>query len=69
MQPVRSSAPAMGIGRKVYIRAEGHPGPTFAPFGDMAKASPDWDYHGVACGHEIMIEMPGELAEILLKLA
>jgi pimeloyl-ACP methyl ester carboxylesterase len=69
MQPVRSAKAAEDIKRKVYIRAEGHPGPTFAPFGEMAKSTPGWDYHAVACGHEVMIEMPNELAEILLKLA
>ena len=69
MQPVRSAAPAQSIARKVYIRAEGHPGLTFAPFGEMAKATPGWDYRAVACGHEAMIEMPQELAGILQDLA
>jgi pimeloyl-ACP methyl ester carboxylesterase len=69
MQPLRSTAAAQGIAKKVYIRAAGHPGPTFAPFGEMAKASAGWDYHEVACGHEIMIEMPQELARILMNLA
>lgn len=69
MQPVRSASPAMRIGRRVYIRAEGHPGPTFAPFGDMARSTPGWNYHVLPCGHEIMIEMPRELADILLQLA
>lgn len=67
-QPVRTKGAWKKIPRKVYIRAEGHPGPVFAPFGDMARASKDWDYHAMPCGHEIMIEMPNELAEILLGL-
>ncbi|MGE3246120.1 MAG: alpha/beta fold hydrolase [Beijerinckiaceae bacterium] len=69
MQPSRNAGTWKKIPRKAYIRAEGHPGAVFAPFGDMAKASKDWDYHGVACGHEIMIEMPRELSKILLGLA
>ncbi len=69
MQPVRSKGQWRQVKRKVYIRAEGHPGPTFAPFGEMARAAADWEYHAVACGHEVMIEMPAELAAILLDLA
>ena len=68
IQPVRTKAAWKQVRRKVYIRAEGHPGPVFAPFGDMAKAAPDWDYHAIPCGHEIMIEMPKQLADILLSL-
>ena len=69
MQPVQAKGEWQKVKRKVYIRAEGHPGPTFAPFGEMARTTPGWDYHAVACGHEVMIEMPDELAEILLNLA
>lgn len=69
MQPVRTSGVWQSVRRKVYIRAEGHPGPTFAPFGEMARATEGWEYHAVACGHEVMIEMPDELASILLELA
>jgi len=68
IQPVRTSGEWKKVPRKVYIRAAGHPGPVFALFGDMAKASADWDYHAVHCGHEVMIEMPKELADILLSL-
>lgn len=68
MQPVRTKGAWKKIPRKVYIRAEGHPTPVFEPFGSMAKDSGDWEYHGMPCGHEIMIEMPKELAEMLLGL-
>lgn len=68
MQPVVHDGEWEHIARKVYIRAEGHPTPVFQPFGDMARDSADWDYHSVPCGHEVMIEMPDELAEILLSL-
>jgi len=69
MQPVREQGNWRNIARKVYIRAKGHPTPVFAPFGDMARDAGDWDYHEVACGHEVMIEAPDELAALLLKLA
>lgn len=69
IQPVRTQGAWKKVPHKVYIRAEGHPGPVFAPFGDMAKASPDWEYHTMTCGHEIMIEQPKELADILLGVA
>lgn len=69
MQPVRTKGEWEKVKRKVYIRAQGHPGPTFATFGEMAKTTAGWDYHDVACGHEVMVEMPQELTDILLKLA
>ena len=69
MQPVRTTGVWQSVKRKVYIRAEGHPGPTFAPFGEAARANPAWEYHAVSCGHEVMIEMPRELAAILMGLA
>ncbi len=66
MQPVCAPGEWKRTRRKVYIRAGGHPSPTFAPFGDAAKAANDWSYHEVTCGHEVMIEQPHELARILL---
>lgn len=69
MQPVRAPGAWKNVARKAYIRAAGHPSPTFAPFEAMAKTTSGWTSHEVACGHEVMIEMPRELTEILLGLA
>jgi pimeloyl-ACP methyl ester carboxylesterase len=57
------------IPQKVYIKAGAYAASPFGPFAERCKADPAWDYHEIACGHEIMIEKPAELTEILLGLA
>ena len=52
------------IARKTYIRASAYPS---APFdAALAKARADgWRTYEVACGHDVMIDAPDRLAEIL----
>ena len=69
MQPVKAAGEWKSIKRKLYIRAAGHPLPTFARFGDALRNDPQWTYREVSCGHEVMIEQPQELAGMLLELA
>jgi pimeloyl-ACP methyl ester carboxylesterase len=33
-----------------------------------APADPGWDYFDVDCGHDVMVDRPDELAEILMRL-
>ncbi|MBM3609705.1 MAG: alpha/beta hydrolase [Alphaproteobacteria bacterium] len=69
MQPVQAQGAWKSIARKMYIRAAGHPLPTFARFGDALRNDPAWIYRETTCGHEVMIEQPQELAGMLLELA
>jgi len=69
MQPVKAPGEWKSISRKMYIRAAGHPLPTFARFGDALRDDPDWIYREVSCGHEVMIEQPQQLSAMLLELA
>ncbi len=54
---------------KAYIQAGKHPQPTFKEFADKYQDAPGWQFYSLPCGHEIMIDMPAELAEIYLELA
>lgn len=51
--------------RKVYIRATGFPSENFDEVRDRLSATAEWEIHQIACGHDIMLDRPDELAEIL----
>jgi pimeloyl-ACP methyl ester carboxylesterase len=57
------------IPQKVFIRAAAYANSPFGPFAERCKADPAWRYAEIDCGHEVMIERPGELTDILLSLA
>ena len=53
------------IPRKIYIRASGYPSASFEAAYARACANPAWQTFEVPCGHDIMINMPDRLVEIL----
>lgn len=54
------------IGKKTYIRATAYPSPYFDAGLASARAK-NWRIHEVACGHDVMLDMPERLTEILLE--
>jgi pimeloyl-ACP methyl ester carboxylesterase len=52
------------IARKVYIRATGYPSEPFDRAMASARAK-GWQVHELACGHDVMLDQPEQLAEIL----
>jgi hypothetical protein len=59
-----------GVRRKVYVLAEGWgTGPGFRRYHDMVKDDPAWVVHALPSGHDVMLDMPAELADILLRVA
>jgi pimeloyl-ACP methyl ester carboxylesterase len=57
------------IKKKTYVRAEGYPSAYFAGFYDKLRVDPAWTVIGLPCGHDIMVDMPERLAEILEQAA
>jgi pimeloyl-ACP methyl ester carboxylesterase len=57
------------IKKKTYVRAEGYPAAYFAGFYERLKADPDWRAIALPCGHDVMVDMPERLADILEKAA
>jgi pimeloyl-ACP methyl ester carboxylesterase len=53
------------VRRKVYIRALDYPSPAFEPTYERLKADPGWTAHALPCGHDVMVDMPDALAELL----
>ncbi|MGB7458490.1 MAG: alpha/beta hydrolase, partial [Pseudolabrys sp.] len=54
--------------RKAYIRASGYPNVSFEKAHARAKADPTWRTYEVPCGHDVMIDEPERLTEILLEV-
>jgi pimeloyl-ACP methyl ester carboxylesterase len=57
------------IARKSYIRAKSYPNPGFDRAYNALKSDPSWRTYEVACGHDVMVDNPDRLTEILLEVA
>jgi pimeloyl-ACP methyl ester carboxylesterase len=57
------------IGRKTYIRAVGYPSTSFDAAYAKVRSNASWRTFEVASGHDVMIDMPDRLSEILLAVA
>jgi pimeloyl-ACP methyl ester carboxylesterase len=56
------------IPKKTYIRATGYPNVSFDKAYARTKADRSWRTYEVACGHDVMIDDPDRLTEILLEV-
>ena len=57
------------IGKKAYIRASAYPNPGFDAAYARVKVDKSWRTYEVPCGHDVMVDMPERLAEILAEVA
>ena len=57
------------VAKKSYIRAVAYPNPGFDKAYAQVKADRAWRTYEVPCGHDVMVDMPERLAEILLDVA
>jgi hypothetical protein len=57
------------IAKKSYIRAAAYPNPGFDKALARVKADESWRTYDVPCGHDVMVDMPERLAEILVEVA
>jgi hypothetical protein len=57
------------IARKAYVRAAAYANPGFDAAMARVKADKSWRTYEVPCGHDVMVDMPERLAEILLEVA
>lgn len=56
------------VARKVYIRAGGYASVSFDAGLAKAKANPAWKTFTVPSGHDVMVDLPDKLVEILLEV-
>jgi len=57
------------IAKRTYIRAQSYPSPRFDGYFDKLKSNPAWRTYGVPSGHDVMVDMPERLADILVEVA
>ncbi|HEY2533496.1 MAG TPA: alpha/beta hydrolase [Xanthobacteraceae bacterium] len=67
--PIALSGARETIARKTYIRAKGYANPAFDHALATVQTDPSWRCYEVPCGHDVMVDMPERLAEILLEMA
>jgi pimeloyl-ACP methyl ester carboxylesterase len=56
------------VAKKSYIRAGNYTNPGFDRALGEVKADPSWRTYSVPCGHDVMVDMPDKLAEILVEV-
>jgi pimeloyl-ACP methyl ester carboxylesterase len=63
------SGAAGRIARKTYVRAASYANPGFDRAFAAVRSDPTWRSHAVECGHDVMVDAPERLCEILLEAA
>jgi pimeloyl-ACP methyl ester carboxylesterase len=69
MQKIRLTGAREGMKKKLYIRAPNYPQPAFDQAYAKCKADPTWRTLEASVGHDVMIDAPEWLAEVLLEFA
>ena len=69
MEKVKLTGARETIAKKSYIRAGAYPNPGFDKALERVKSDASWKVYSVPCGHDVMVDMPERLAEILLEVA
>jgi pimeloyl-ACP methyl ester carboxylesterase len=69
LQPIKLTGALERLPKKAYIRAPKYPQPAFDSYYRAKKDDPSWRTYEVPCGHDVMIDMPDRLTEILLEVA
>ncbi len=57
------------VRKRYYIPAEAYNSPVFMGTAAKLRQDPKWNVVGVACGHDVMVDAPDKLAEILIDAA
>jgi pimeloyl-ACP methyl ester carboxylesterase len=65
LQPIKLTGARERVAKRSYIRATAMPNPGFDKFRDALKTMPGWRIYDVPCGHDVMVDMPDRLVEIL----
>ncbi|THD49253.1 MAG: alpha/beta hydrolase [Bradyrhizobium sp.] len=69
VEKITGAAAREKIARKTYIRASGFDSPVFDQTLARLKTAPGWKTYEVSSGHDVMVDMPDRLVEILIEVA
>src|SRR5262249_2449702 len=68
LQPIRLTGARERVAKKTYIRAAQYPQPAFDKAFAECKADKTWrTFEATNCGHDVMVDAPGWLVDILLQ--
>lgn len=67
-QPLALTGARERIAKRTYIRASAYPSIAFDLSSERATAN-GWRVYDVPCGHDVMLDMPERLTEILVEVA
>jgi pimeloyl-ACP methyl ester carboxylesterase len=68
-EPAKLTGALERIPLKTYVLARGYDGGSLKAFAARAKADPTWRYEELPCGHDMMLAMPDETADLLERAA
>ena len=68
LQPIKLAGARERVKKKTYIRAPKYPQPFFDSYYQAKRNDPSWRTYEVPCGHDVMVDMPERLTEILLEV-
>ena len=57
------------VRKRTYVLAAGWGPSPFQQFGTRLKDDRDWQFVSMACGHDVMVDRPQELAAVLIAAA
>jgi len=66
--PILLTGAGAAVKERLYILAEGWAPSPFHYFAAKVEGQPTWRVARMPCGHDVMVDMPNELANELLKL-
>jgi pimeloyl-ACP methyl ester carboxylesterase len=68
LQPIHLTGARERIATKLYIRTTGYPSHRFNECRDTARKN-GWRVYETSCGHDMMVDEPEQLAELLIDVA
>jgi pimeloyl-ACP methyl ester carboxylesterase len=69
VQGVRAGVDSSPVAKRTFVFAAANGGDWFVSTHQRLKDHPEWQVHEIACGHNIMLDRPKELASLLLEQA
>jgi hypothetical protein len=69
LQKIKMTGARDRVSKRTSIRATNYPSLPFVRYLARAKANPGWRTYEVPSGHDVMVDMPERLAQILVDVA
>ena len=69
LQPIVLAGARERVGKRAYIRTRGSKNAFFDGYYDELKTTGRWRMYDEPCGHDMMVDQPARLADILVECA